>query len=329
MTQVDFSERPFRVCVGDDEYLAETVIVATGASARQLGLESEQSLQGRGVSYCATCDGAFFRDKQVVVVGGGDSAMEEAMFLTRFATKVTVVHRRDEFRASQIMVDRARANEKIEFVTNAVVDEVLGDDEGRPASGSATPRPARRGEIEADGLFVAIGHDPNTKLFLDQLDHDEAGYLITKPRLDRDEHPGRVRRRRRAGPHLPAGDHRRRLGLHGRARRRALPRRAGGPPDGADRSAPEAPGQPTRAASLGRDGANWIDLLDPTARSCRARCRGDPRRALEQLLAPLAARRRAAADVRGARRLRFGVFLVAGRRAARRTASSTRRSTSS
>src|SRR3954464_9811320 len=127
VTRVDFSERPHRVYVGDEEYRAQTVIVATGATARQLGLASEQRLQGRGVSYCATCDAAFFPDKHVVVVGGGDSAMEEANFLARFAAKVTIVHRRDEFRASQIMVDRARASEKVEWVTNAVVDEVLGD----------------------------------------------------------------------------------------------------------------------------------------------------------------------------------------------------------
>src|SRR5881397_390616 len=131
VTRVDFSERPFRVYVGDDEYRAESVIVATGASARQIGLPSEQSLQGRGVTYCAVCDAAFYRDREVVVVGGGDSAMEEAIFLTKFASKVTVLHRRDEFRASPIMFDRARANEKIEFVTPVVVEEALGAEDGR------------------------------------------------------------------------------------------------------------------------------------------------------------------------------------------------------
>jgi thioredoxin reductase (NADPH) len=181
VTRVEFGEHPFRVWAGDREYAAESVIVATGASARQLGLESERSLQGRGVSYCAVCDAAFFRDKEVVVVGGGDSAMEEAIFLTKFATKVSLVHRRDEFRASQIMLDRASANEKIEFVTPAIVEEVLG--EGGQTSGVRL-RDLNTGEtreIPAQGLFVAIGHDPNTKLFLEQLDHDEAGYLVTKP----------------------------------------------------------------------------------------------------------------------------------------------------
>jgi thioredoxin reductase (NADPH) len=182
VTRVDFSAKPFRVWVGDDEYQAEAVVVATGATARKLGLPSEEALQGRGVTYCATCDGAFYRDKQVIVVGGGDSAMEEASFLTKFASKVTVVHRRDEFRASQIMIDRARSNPKIEFVMNAVVDEVLGVDEGK-MSGVRLRNTITDDTwtIPADGLFVAIGHDPNTALFVEQLEHDEAGYLVTQP----------------------------------------------------------------------------------------------------------------------------------------------------
>jgi thioredoxin reductase (NADPH) len=180
VTAVDFSEQPFRVWVGDDEYSAETVIVATGATARKLGLESEVAFQGRGVTYCAVCDAAFYGDKEVIVVGGGDSAMEEAIFLTKFASKVTVVHRRDEFRASPIMLDRARANEKIEFVTNAVVDEVLGGGAMHGVRLRSTVEDSTW-ELPADGLFVAIGHDPNTSLFLDQLEHDEAGYLVTAP----------------------------------------------------------------------------------------------------------------------------------------------------
>ena len=189
VTKVDFSEQPHRVYVGDDEYRAQTVIVATGASARQLGLPSEQRLQGRGVSYCATCDGAFFRDKHIYVVGGGDSAMEEALFLTRFGIRVTIVHRRDEFRASQIMLDRAHANDKIEWITNAVVEEVLGDERvtGVKLRDVTTDE---TWEIEADGVFAAIGHDPNTVLFLDQLDHDEAGYLTTRPGSTETKVPG-------------------------------------------------------------------------------------------------------------------------------------------
>ena len=181
VTKVDFSGQPFRVWVGDKEFTSESVIVATGASARQLGLESERTLQGKGVSYCAVCDAAFFRDREVVVVGGGDSAMEEAIFLTKFATKVSLVHRRDEFRASPIMIDRARANEKIEFVTPAVVDHVLS--EGGQTTGVLIRDLGtdETRELPAQGVFVAIGHDPNTKLFLEQLDHDEAGYLVTKP----------------------------------------------------------------------------------------------------------------------------------------------------
>jgi thioredoxin reductase (NADPH) len=191
VNRVDFSESPYRVYVGEEEeeYLAETVIVATGATARQLGLESEEQFQGRGVTYCAVCDAAFYRGREVVVVGGGDSAMEEAIFLTKFADKVTIIHRRDEFRASNIMIDRARANDKIEWITNAVVEEVLGDVK-MTAVRLRDVRNDETWELPADGLFVAIGHDPNTQLFLDQLDHDDAGYLITKPGTTETNVPG-------------------------------------------------------------------------------------------------------------------------------------------
>jgi thioredoxin reductase (NADPH) len=189
VTRIDFSQRPFRIWVEDTEYTARSVIVATGASARWLGLESEERLKGRGVSACATCDGAFFRDKHIFVVGGGDSAFEEALFLTRFGYKVTLVHRRDEFRASPIMVDRARAHEKIEFKTPFAVEEVLGED----SISGLRLRNVETGEteeVEAGALFVAIGHDPNTALFLDQLDHDENGYLVTKPGSTETNVPG-------------------------------------------------------------------------------------------------------------------------------------------
>ncbi|MBA3348650.1 MAG: thioredoxin-disulfide reductase [Actinobacteria bacterium] len=191
VTRVDFSERPFKVYVEDDEYLAQTVIVATGATARQIGLASEVALQGRGVTYCATCDGSFYRDKEVVVVGGGDSAMEEALFLTKFASKVTIVHRRDAFRASQIMIDRARAHEKIETMTPYVVDEVLGVDAGK--LNGVRLRHLETDELldfATDGLFVAIGHDPTTKLFVDWLDHDDSGYLITRGKSTETNIPG-------------------------------------------------------------------------------------------------------------------------------------------
>ncbi len=189
VTKVDFSVRPFRVFVDRDEYRAKAVIVATGASARWLGLDSEDRLKGKGVSACATCDGAFFKDKHIYVVGGGDSAFEEALFLTRFGIKVTLVHRRNEFRASPIMVDRARANEKIEFLTPYVVEEVLGESF---VSGLRL-RHVETGEelrVDAGALFVAIGHDPNTSLFVDQLDHDEQGYLVTKPGTTETNVPG-------------------------------------------------------------------------------------------------------------------------------------------
>ncbi|HEX5261394.1 MAG TPA: thioredoxin-disulfide reductase [Gaiellales bacterium] len=181
VTRVDFSSRPLKVYVGDEEHRAQAVIVSTGATARQLGLESEQTLQGRGVSYCAVCDGAFFREQDVVVVGGGDSAMEEASFLAKFARKVTVVHRREEFRASRIMIDYARSKENLEFVTNAVVSDVLGTDTGKVTGVRLTDTvTGEQREIETDGIFVAIGHDPTTGIFKDILDMDEAGYLIVQ-----------------------------------------------------------------------------------------------------------------------------------------------------
>jgi thioredoxin reductase (NADPH) len=190
VTRVDFSERPFGVWVGDDEYRARTVIVATGATARQLGLESERRLQGRGVSYCATCDAAFFREKVVVVVGGGDSAMEEATFISRFASKVWLVHRREEFRASAVMVDRARSDEKIELLLNKVVEEVLGEDKvtGVRLRDTVT---GELSELATDGFFVAVGHDPTTALFLDQLDHEpDTGYLVTQGKTTATNVPG-------------------------------------------------------------------------------------------------------------------------------------------
>jgi len=182
VVSVDLSERPFHITTSDAEYLAKTLVIATGASARQIGLASELALQGKGVSYCAVCDAAFFRGQEVAVVGGGDSAMEEALFLTRFADKVTLVHRRDEFRAEPIMVARVKANEKIELLTSMVPEEVL--DAGTSRVTGVRLRDTKTGdtsELAVTGLFVAIGHEPNTAIFVDWLEHDEAGYLITKP----------------------------------------------------------------------------------------------------------------------------------------------------
>jgi thioredoxin reductase (NADPH) len=181
VTRVDFSGRPLRVFVGDDEFQARAVIVATGATARQLGLPSEVALQGHGVSYCAVCDAAFFREQDVVVVGGGDSAMEEATFLAKFARKVTVVHRRDEFRASKIMIEYAHSKDNVEFVVNAVVSDVLGTADGKVTGVELTDSvTGEKRTLPADGLFVAIGHDPTTELFRGTLDMDAAGYLLVK-----------------------------------------------------------------------------------------------------------------------------------------------------
>lgn len=176
---VDFSKRPFKVNAGGTTYESNAVIIATGASPRELGLESERRLKGRGVSNCAVCDGAFFKDKEVVVVGGGDSALQEALFLTKFAKKVMIIHRRSELRASKILQERAFENPKIEFVWNSVVEEILGENhvEGvrvrRVDSGEVF-------EIPCDGVFVEIGYEPNTRIFRGQVEIDEKGYIVVK-----------------------------------------------------------------------------------------------------------------------------------------------------
>jgi thioredoxin reductase (NADPH) len=175
--RVDLSERPFRLWARGTEYRAEAVVVATGASALWLGLESETRLRGRGVSACATCDGFFFRDREIAVVGGGDTAFEEATYLTRFATKVHLLHRRDAFRASKIMVERARAHPKIEIHPNTAVDEVLGDAKVEGLRLRDTRTDETR-EMPVDGLFIAIGYRPNTEALRDWLEVDEAGYLV-------------------------------------------------------------------------------------------------------------------------------------------------------
>jgi thioredoxin reductase (NADPH) len=180
VTKVDFSSRPFKVWIGTDLYEAKTVIISTGASAKLLGLPSEKQYMSRGVSACATCDGAFFKNVEVAVVGGGDTAMEEANFLTRFASKVYVLHRSESFRASKIMLDRAKKNPKIEFIMNTVVEEVLGDGKSVNALKLKNTKTNTIFEKPIQGLFIAIGHQPNTKIFKDILNMNEAGYLQTK-----------------------------------------------------------------------------------------------------------------------------------------------------
>ena len=192
VTAVDLTDRPFRITSTDGELVADTLIIATGASAKWLGIPSEEKFQKYGVSACATCDGALFKGRDLAVVGGGDTAMEEANFLTRFATKVTIVHRREEFRASKIMLDRALRNPKITLVTNAVVEEILGE-LPRPGVTGVKLRDTRDNsirEMAAGGLFVAIGHEPNSKLFRGLLDMDDAGYLKVKPGSTATKVPG-------------------------------------------------------------------------------------------------------------------------------------------
>lgn len=179
---VNLQTHPFELTVEDETIRAEALIIATGATAKLLGIESEKRLMGYGVSACATCDGAFFKDKETVVVGGGDTALEEANFLTRFCTKVTLIHRRDQLRASKIMQDRARKNPKVEFIWDSAIDEIYGEPiKGVSGIRLKNLRTGKQSEFSTDGVFVAIGHQPNTQIFRDQLEMDELGYLKVKP----------------------------------------------------------------------------------------------------------------------------------------------------
>ena len=191
VTKTDFAVNPFRVWVNDDEYTADTIVISTGASARLLGLDSEKELMGHGVSACATCDGFFFKKKEVLVVGGGDSAAEEAIFLTKFASKVTIVHRRDEFRASKIMADRVFANEKIDIMWNSAVEDIYGSKEiGVTGVKIKDTVSGKLKDIDCDGIFMAIGHVPNTNIFKGQIDLDDKGYITTEPDTTNTNVPG-------------------------------------------------------------------------------------------------------------------------------------------
>ena len=182
VTKTDFSNNPFKIWVNDDEYTSDSIIISTGASARLLGLDSEKELMGYGVSACATCDGFFFKEKEVLVVGGGDSAAEEAIFLTKFASKVTIVHRRDEFRASKIMADRVLNNEKIDIMWNSAVEDIHGaKDTGVTGVKIKDTISGDLRDVSCDGIFMAIGHVPNTNIFKGQIDLDEKGYITTQP----------------------------------------------------------------------------------------------------------------------------------------------------
>ncbi len=181
VTKVELGSRPFKVWVGTQLYETQSIIISTGASAKYIGLPSEKQYMNRGVSACATCDGAFFKDVEVGVVGGGDTAMEEANFLTRFASKVFIIHRSENFKASKIMLERAQKNPKIQFIMNTAVEEILGDGKSMNAVKLKNTKHSEVTEMKLQGLFIAIGHQPNTKIFGGLLDMNEAGYLKTKP----------------------------------------------------------------------------------------------------------------------------------------------------
>ncbi len=180
VTKVDLQERPFRIWIGDDLYRCLSLIVATGASPRLLGLGNEESLYGRGVSVCATCDGFFYRDREVVVVGGGDTAIEEAVFLTRFAKKVTIIHRRDSLRATPLLADKALANKAIDFIWDSALTEIVADQSGVTGIRIQNLKSGKESSLTCDGVFIAIGHLPNTALFTGQLERDDEGHLLTK-----------------------------------------------------------------------------------------------------------------------------------------------------
>lgn len=180
VTRVDLKERPFRIWVGDDIYRCLSLIISTGASPKLLDLGNEQSLYGRGVSVCATCDGFFYRDREVVVVGGGDTAMEEAVFLTRFAKRVTVIHRRDSLRATPVLADKALTNKMINFIWDSVITEIIEDDKGVTGIRYKNLKTGQESVFDCEGVFIAIGHLPNTKLFLGQLEMDDEGYILTR-----------------------------------------------------------------------------------------------------------------------------------------------------
>ena len=227
--RVELGDQPgamHSVWVDGVEHQARTVILAMGAQHKKLCVPGEEFLGGRGVSYCATCDAAFFRNAETVIVGGGDSAMEEAIFLSKFASKVTVVHRRDEFRASKIMLERARQQPNIEFLTPYAVKELLPGENGALARAElVNVETGEERELPITGAFVAIGHEPQSGIVRGQIDVDDNGYVMVDGRSTRTNRAGRLRRRRPRRPHLPPGHHRRRLGLPGRPRRRVVPPR--------------------------------------------------------------------------------------------------------
>ncbi len=228
VNDIDVTRRPFRLtCDSGDVYLADAVILATGAQARWLGIPSEEKFRGYGVSACATCDGFFYKNKEVIVVGGGNTAVEEALFLTNFASKVTVVHRRDAFRAEKILQDRLFKNPKIEVIWDCALEEVVGS-ANPPKVTHAKLKNVKTGAITeraVDGVFIAIGHSPSTELVAGKVEMKPNGYVKTAPYLDRDVGARPVRGRRRHRRHLPPGRDRRRSRLHGRARSRAVSRR--------------------------------------------------------------------------------------------------------